>query len=49
MSITTFGAGKAMDIETDVFEFNVTLKDGSFMSLFANVLKQITGSIQQSS
>jgi len=37
-----------MNIDTYVVKFNVKLKDGSIMLLFANVLKQITGSIQRS-
>jgi len=48
LSISTFGAGKAMNINTYVVKFNVKFKDGSIMLLFANVLKQITGSIQRS-
>ena len=39
LSITTFGAGKATNIDTYVVKFNVKLKDGSSMLLFANVLK----------
>ena len=48
LSIITFGAGKATNIDTYVVKFNVKLKDGSSMLLFANVLKQITGNIQRS-
>ena len=48
LSITTFGAGKATNIDTYVVRFNVKLKDGLSMLLFANVLKQITGNIQRS-
>ena len=48
LSRTTFGAGKATNINTYVVKFNVKLKDGSSMLLFVNVLKQITGNIQRS-
>ena len=47
LSVSTFGAHKATDIDTYVNRFKVKLKDGSFMMLYANVLKQITGSVQR--
>ena len=47
LSVSTFGAHKATDIDTCVVCFKIKLKDGSFMMLYANVLKQITGSIQR--
>ena len=48
LSVSTFGAKKATDIDTYVVNFKVQIKDGSYMLLSANVLKQITGSIQRS-
>ena len=47
LSVSTFGAGKATDVDTYVVHFTVKLKDGSHMLMFANVLKQITGNIQR--
>ena len=48
LSVSTFGATKATNLETYVVNFKVKIKDGSYMSLSANVLKQITGCIQRS-
>ena len=48
LSVFTFGAQKATDIHTHVVCFKVKLKDGTFMTISANVLSQITGSIQRS-
>ena len=48
LSVSTFGAQKATDIHTYVDCFKVKLKDGMFMTISANVLSQITGSIQRS-
>ena len=48
LSVSTFGARKATNIETYVVNFKVKIKDGSYMALSANVLKQITGGIQRS-
>ena len=48
LSVSTFGAKKATDIDTYVVNFKVRIKDGSYMLLSADVLKQITGSIQRS-
>ena len=46
LSVSTFEAEKASDIDTCVVHFRVKTKDGSHMLMFANVLKQITGNIQ---
>ena len=43
--VSTFGAQKATNIHTHVVSFNVQLKDGSYMTLSANVLK---GTIEKS-
>ena len=48
LSVSTFGAQRAIDMNTYIVQFKVRLKDGSHMTLCANVLKQITGSIQRS-
>ena len=48
LSVSTFGATKATEIDTYVVHFKLKLKDGSHMVMYANVLKQITGSIQRS-
>jgi len=48
LSISTFGAVKARDIDAHVVSFKMKAKDGSFMLLSANVLKQITGIIHRS-
>ena len=47
LSVSTFGAEKASNIDTYVVQFRVKTKDGSHMPMFANVLKQITGNIQR--
>ena len=47
LSVSTFGAEKASNIDTYVVHFRVKTKDGSHMLMFANVLNQITGSIKQ--
>ena len=47
LSVSTFGAQKATNIDTHVVSFNVQIKDGSYMMLSANVLKHITGVIQR--
>ena len=41
-------AQKATDIHTHVVCFKAKMKDGTFMTISANVLSQITGSIQRS-
>ena len=46
--MSTFGAQWAIDMSTYIVQFKVRLKDGSHMTLCANVLKQITGSIRRS-
>ena len=48
LSVSTFGARKATEVDTYVVYFKVKLKDGSYMLMYANVLKQITGNIQRS-
>ena len=48
LSVSTFGAQKATDIHTHVVCFKAKMKDGTFMTISANVLSQITGSIQRS-
>ena len=48
LSVSTFGAVKSTNIETYVVNFKVKIKDGSYLLLSANVLKQITGGIQRS-
>jgi len=40
LSVSTFGAGKAARMDTYVVQFQVKLKDGSYMTMYANVLKQ---------
>ena len=47
LSVSTFGAQKATNIETCLDSFNVQVKDGSYMMLLANLLKYITGAIQR--
>ena len=47
LSVSTFGAQKAANIDTHVVSFNVQVKDGPYMMLSANVLKHITGTIQR--
>ena len=44
-SVSTFVASKATDLNTYVVKFQVKLKDGTNMLMFANVLPQITGNI----
>jgi len=48
LSITTFGAGKATNIDTYVVKFNVILKNELSMLLFTITLQQIMGNIQWS-
>ena len=47
LSVSTFGASKATDLSTYVVQFKVKLKDGTNLSMFANVLPQFTGNIQR--
>ena len=47
LSVSTFAASKSTDLNTYVVKFNIKLKDGTYLSMFANVLPQITGSIQR--
>jgi len=47
LSVSTFGAERAKGVDTYVVTFKVKVKDGSFMTLSANVLQQITGYIQR--
>ena len=47
LSVSTFGAGRAASMDTYVVQFQVKLKDGSYMKMYANVLKQITGGIRR--
>jgi len=44
LSISTLGASRPTSVDTYVVQFGVKLKDGSRMTMYANVLKQITGS-----
>ena len=46
--VSTFGAQKTTNIHTYVDCFKAKLKNGTFMTIFAYVLSQITGSIQRS-
>ena len=48
LSVSTFGAEKTREVDTYVVNFKVKARDGSYLSLSANVLKQITGSLQRS-
>ena len=48
LSVSTFGAQKATDIYTHVVCFKAKLKDGTFMTISANILSHITNSIQRS-
>ena len=48
LSVSTFGAQRTTDIDTCVVRFEVKLKNGSYMTLYPNVLKPITSSIQRS-
>ena len=48
LSVSTFGAQKATDIHTNVVCFKAKMEDGTFMTISANVLSQITGFIQRS-
>ena len=45
--MSIFGAEKTREVDTYVVNFKVKAKDGSYLSLSANVLKQITGSLQE--
>ena len=47
LSVSTFGAEKANNIDTYVVHFRVKTKDGSHMLMFANILNQITGNINE--
>ena len=47
LSVSTFGASRPTSVDTYVVQFRVKLKDGSRMTMYANVLKQITGSIRR--
>ena len=49
LSVSTFGAEKASNVDTYVVQFRVKMKDGSHMPMFTNVLIQITGNIQRGS
>ena len=49
LSVSTFGAGKAIGMDTYTVRFGVKLNDGSCMMMCANVLKHITGNIRRSS
>jgi len=46
LSVSTFGTTTASEIDTYVVHFKIKVKDGSHIIMYANVLKQITGSIQ---
>ena len=46
--LSTFGAGKAVGMDTFTIRFGVKLNDGSCMLMCANVLKHITGNIRRS-
>jgi len=48
LSVSTFGAGKAVGMDTYTVRFGVKLNDGSCMLMCANVLKHITGNIRRS-
>ena len=48
LSVSTFGAEKAIGMDTYTARFSVKL-NGSCMMMCANVLKHITGSIRRSS
>jgi len=47
LSVSIFGAEKTTVVDTYVVNFQVEAKDGSYLSLSANVLKQITDSMQR--
>jgi len=47
LSVSTFRAKRAKGVDTYVVTFKVKVNDGSFMTLSANVLQQITGYIQR--
>jgi len=49
LSVSTFGAGKAIGMDTYTVRFSVKLNNGSCMMMCANVLKHITGTIRRSS
>ena len=46
LSLSTFGAKKPQHLDTYVVNFNIIVKDGSSISLHANVLQQITSPIR---
>ena len=48
LSVSTFGAEKTREIDTHVVNFKMKAKDGSCLSLSANVLGRITGFIHRS-
>ena len=48
LSVSTFGAGKAIGMNTYTVRFSVKLNDGLCMTMCANVLKHITGNIRRS-
>ena len=45
LSLSTFGTKRTQHLDTYVVNFNIIVKDGSSLSLHANVLQQITGPI----
>ena len=48
LSVATFGAEKTRSVNTYVVHCQVQSKDGSYLSLSTNVLKQITTCMQRS-
>ena len=47
LSISTFAARGPQEVSTHVVHFNLIIKDGSCLSLHANVISQITGPIKR--
>ena len=47
LSVSTFGAEKASNVNTYVIQFRVKMKNGSHILMLANVLQQITGNTQK--
>ena len=47
LSVSTFAARGPQEVSTYVVHFNLMTKDGSFLSLHANVINQITGPIKR--
>jgi len=43
LSVSIFGTSKPTSMDTCVVQFSMKLKDGCYLIMYANLLKQITG------